>query len=218
MPGTTTLQELELAHGGMPPAGKAGGRGDDPDHFGGRARIPARAYYTGMSLGLVGILMLFTALVSSYMVRKTATAGDWQPVELPRLLWLNSAVLLVSSVTIERARLLLKASDAEGFRKWWGVTTSLGLLFVAGQVTAWAQLAASGVFVSTNPSSSFFYVFTGLHGLHLLGGITALLYVTFRNFARARTTLATAAEVTSIYWHFMDGLWIFLLLLLYLGR
>jgi cytochrome c oxidase subunit III len=104
------------------------------------------------------------------------------------------------------------------FRRWWTVTIALGLLFVAGQFMVWRQLAAQGVFLATNPSSSFFYVLTGLHGLHLLGGIGALLYVAYRRWQRSRIPQTTAASLAAIYWHFMDGLWVFLLALLYLGR
>jgi cytochrome c oxidase subunit III len=112
----------------------------------------------------------------------------------------------------------LRSGDTEGFRRWWAITTALGALFLVGQFAAWRQLAAQGVFLVTNPSSSFFYLLTALHGLHLLGGIVALLYVTYRPWQRSRITQSTAADLVSIYWHFMDGLWIFLFALLYLGR
>jgi len=92
------------------------------------------------------------------------------------------------------------------------------LLFLAGQVIAWRWLASAGMLLSTNPSSSFFYLLTAAHGAHLAGGIFALFYVTFRQWKRSRISQATAAELTSIYWHFMDGLWVFLLVLLTLGR
>jgi cytochrome c oxidase subunit 3 len=92
------------------------------------------------------------------------------------------------------------------------------LLFLSGQVIAWRQLAAQGVFLASNPDSSFFYLLTGAHGVHLAGGILALLYVAFRRWQRSRITQATAAALAGIYWHFMDGLWLFLLALLYLGR
>jgi cytochrome c oxidase subunit 3 len=83
---------------------------------------------------------------------------------------------------------------------------------------AWRLLRAAGVFLNTNPSSSFFYLLTAAHGLHLLGGIIALMYVALRSWNRSRTTQSTAVEVAAIYWHFLDGLWIFLFLLLFLGR
>ncbi len=104
------------------------------------------------------------------------------------------------------------------FKRWWMVTTALGILFVAGQWVAWRNLAAQGVFLITNPSSSFFYVLTALHALHLMGGIIFLLVVALRGWQRSRITRSTAAGLAAIYWHFMDGLWLFLLALLYLGR
>jgi cytochrome c oxidase subunit III len=79
-------------------------------------------------------------------------------------------------------------------------------------------LVAQGIYVSTNQGSSFFYIFTAVHAAHLLGGISALIYVYRRNFETAKVSLSIAAEVTSYYWHFMDGLWLFLLALLYLGK
>jgi cytochrome c oxidase subunit 3 len=116
------------------------------------------------------------------------------------------------------ARKKLAAGEREAFRSWWWVTTGLGVLFLAGQIIAWRQLAAAGMLLATNPSSSFFYVLTAAHGAHLAGGILALFYVAFRPWSRSRISQSTAAELTSIYWHFMDGLWIFLLALLTLGR
>ncbi len=218
MPGTLTTDELELRHGGgKPPSGRdgdGGGRGDGDDAA--RRPFPSRAYYTGIFLAAAGIFMFFMALASSYIVRKGE--GDWKPVQLPAVLWLNTAVLVASSVTLERARKFLKVWDARNFGLWWGITTLLGIAFLVGQVMAWRQLAAAGVYVSTNPASSFFYLLTGAHGVHLLGGVLALIYVAVRGWKYARVTRATAADVTGIYWHFMDGLWVFLLLLLHLGR
>ena len=92
------------------------------------------------------------------------------------------------------------------------------MLFLAGRIIAWRQLAAAGMLLATNPSSSFFYVLTAAHGAHLAGGIFFLFYVAFRPWSKSRISQETAAEVASIYWHFMDGLWIFLLALLTLGR
>lgn len=217
MPSTTTAEELELTHGGgPPPAGGGsgnwgrGGEGPGMPHV-----VPVRAYYLGLSLGLVSIFMFFMALVSAYLVRKGMS--DWRAIEVPRILWLNTAVLVASSVTIEHARKKLKAHDGLAFQRWWGVTTLLGLLFMAGQFAAWQQLRAAGVFLASNPASSFFYLLSGVHGLHLTGGVCALVYVAVRRNYR-RLDRATSAEITSIYWHFMDLLWVFLLLLLFLGR
>ncbi|HVH70195.1 MAG TPA: cytochrome c oxidase subunit 3, partial [Candidatus Dormibacteraeota bacterium] len=142
----------------------------------------------------------------------------WVAVELPKILWLNTAILLGSSFALERARLRLSLGDLGGFRKLWLLTTVMGFLFVAGQLVAWRQLVTEGVYIASNQASSFFYIFTGAHGVHLLGGVAALLFVLLRNFEKSQISVSLAAEITSYYWHFMDGLWIFLFVLLYLGK
>jgi cytochrome c oxidase subunit 3 len=133
-------------------------------------------------------------------------------------LWINTLVLVTSSGTLEAARARLGRSDVQGFKKFWRVTTVLGLIFLLGQVVAWRILVKEGIYLASNAASSFFYIFTGAHGLHLLGGVAALIYVAKRNFDKSNVTRAVAAEVTSYYWHFMDALWLFLLTLLYLRK
>jgi cytochrome c oxidase subunit 3 len=219
MPGIVT-DEIELirtdkGRGGGSSFDGNGGGGEGGD-FGGSGSVPQRTYVTGMTVGLGGILMFFMALVSAYIVRKGIPNADWRPLTVPRILWLNTAILIASSFALVRARRCFRASDEQGFRHWWGVTTVLGVFFLIGQLIAWRQLAAAGLFLSTNPSSSFFYVFTAAHGLHLLGGVLALSSIMFR--PTHRLTRSTATEVASMYWHFMDGLWVFLFLLFLLGR
>src|ERR1700683_5279458 len=223
MPGSTVTDEVELigtgrggGGGSSGHSGNSGGGGDDWKGPSGSARVPQRAYVTGMTIALAVILMFFMALVSAYIVRKDMPNSAWVPFNVPRILWLNTLILIASSFTLARSRSRFLANDSEGFRHWWGVTTILGIFFLAGQVIAWRQLAAAGLFLSTNPASSFFYVFTAAHGLHLLGGVLALLFIAFR--PTHRLTKGTATEVVSMYWHFMDGLWVFLFLLLLLGR
>ena len=225
MPGTTAFPDIELVvedigGGGGGPTPPAGGGGDGDD--GKKRRRPGgppspNRYYTGIALGIVSILMFFMALASAFLVRR-GTSGDWIPVHLPTVLWLNTLALIASSFTLERARRLLSRLNLSGFRKLWTVTAGLGALFLIGQLVAWRQLVAQGVFMASNPASSFFYIFTAAHGLHLLGGVGALLYVLVRKFENTRIALPTAAEIASYYWHFMDGLWVFLLALLYLGK
>ena len=218
MPGTVAedIEIIDVGHGGgtAPPAG---GDDDDGDSPGARRPVPRRAYFTALQLGLAAIVMFFMALASSYIVRK-GLGTDWQRTPMPQVVWFNTAILLFSSVTIVVARRKLESGARESFRTWWSVTTGLGLLFLAGQIIAWRRLAAAGMLLSTNPSSSFFYLLTAAHGMHLAGGIFALLYVAFREWKRSRISQVTAAELTSIYWHFMDGLWVFLLVLLTVGR
>jgi cytochrome c oxidase subunit 3 len=218
MPETLTpdIEIIEAGHGGGTGV-PAGGDDDGGDSGSGLPGIPQRAYYTAIQLALVGIVMFFMALTSSFLVRK-GLGDDWVAFALPRVLWFNSLVLLASSVTIEVARRHRREGAVAEFRRWWAFTTALGALFVAGQLVAWRQLAEQGVFLATNPSSSFFYVLTALHALHLTGGILALFYVVFRRWQRSRITQSIAADLAAIYWHFMDGLWLFLFALLYLGR
>jgi cytochrome c oxidase subunit 3 len=222
MPGAPVLDDIKIiiedigkGGGNKPPAGGDGG-GDDNNRR--RPGPPsARRYHTGIALGIVSILRFFMALASAYLVQRT-TSERWVPVHLPAILWVNTIILLASSATMERARKRLAQADISGFRSLWLVTTVLGLAFLAGQLVAWRQLVEQGIYVATNQGSSFFYIFTAVHGVHLLGGICALLYVYRRKFESAKISVSLAAEVSSYYWHFMDGLWLFLLALLYLGK
>jgi cytochrome c oxidase subunit 3 len=139
----------------------------------------------------------------------------------------NTLNLLASSVTLGlgRKRLAsvagLSASATERAQKsysdgmnWTYCTLALGVLFVIGQVLAWRTLAAQGLFLSTNPSSSFFYVFTAMHAAHLLGGIGGLAYMIRKLSKTNRTGQTTGIRALCVYWHFMDGLWIYLFILL----
>jgi cytochrome c oxidase subunit 3 len=193
----------------------AGGRGRGP----GESETPRRAYVTGMAIALSGIAMFFVALVSAAVVRKGAPSGDWQPLRVAGPLWqilsLNTFVLLASSIALAHARSRARSDDEDGFRRWWLVTSVLGVLFLAGQLLAWRQLAAAGLYLATNPSSSFFYLITAAHEVHLAGGIAGLLLVAFRPVRRMARS--TAVDITSMYWHAMDAIWIFLFLFLMIG-
>jgi len=173
---------------------------------------------TGIWVVLSAIGMSFAALTSALIVRQGG-APDWRHLTLPSILYLNTGVLLASSVTLEVARRRValfmrgqKSSDANP-ALWLYLTLALGALFVCGQYIAWRQLRAQGLFLATNPNSSFFYVFTAAHGLHLLGGLGGLLRVIRKldNSSLRRSTL----DATARYWHFMDVLWVYLLLLLW---
>ncbi|MGO9641343.1 MAG: heme-copper oxidase subunit III [Candidatus Acidiferrales bacterium] len=207
---TEHIDLIVAGHGGGPGLPAGGGDGDRP---GDSRRVPQRAYFTLVQLLLAAIVMFFMALTSSYIVRK-GLGTDWQQTPLPPILWFNTVILLGSSLTIHLARRRERAA----FRQWWGLTIVLGLAFLGGQLAAWKQLSAAGMFLDTNPSSSFFYLLTAAHGLHLAGGIFFLFYVVFRNWRRSQITQETAADLAAIYWHFMDGLWLFLFALLTLGR
>lgn len=178
--------------------------------------IPQRTCVTGMTVVLGGILMFFMALVSSFIVRKGMPNSGWRPLDVPRILWFNTLILATSSFAIARARKYHRANRNEMFRRWWLAGALLGVFFLAGQGIAWWQLMAEDILLWTNPSSSFFYVFTAAHGLYLICGIIASVVIGFR--LPRRLSLETATEVASMYWHFMVGLWVFLFLLLLLGQ
>jgi len=174
---------------------------------------------TGIWVGLAAISMTFAALTSALVVRKGASL-DWRHFSLPWILYVNTGILLASSVTLEIARRRV-AAYMGGMRsriadpaRWLYVTLGLGLLFVAGQYVAWRQLSAQGLYLATNPASSFFYVLTAAHVLHVLGGLGGLVRVILKlgKAVLRRSTL----DATSRYWHFMDVLWVYLLLLLWM--
>ena len=164
----------------------------------------AQPAQTGMWVAIATISMSFAALTSAMVVRQSG-APDWQHFHLPSILYANTAVLLISSVTLEWARRRSAAALS--------VTLALGLLFVAGQITAWRELGAQGLFLATAASSSFFYVFTALHGLHVMGGLGAVGYLLQRRLLAGRVAPTTFAA-TALYWHFMAVLWLYLLVLL----
>ena len=183
--------------------------------------LPDR-YLIGMWVGLASVLMLFTALTSAYIVR-SGLGGDWLPLRLPRTLWVSTGLILVSSATFHLAQRAIKRYEVKTYTLFVYATLLLGLGFLATQVLAWRQLDAQGVYLATNPHSSFFYVLTGTHALHLLGGILGLCWLLFRTGRKLDSREAVmkkqqTASVVGVYWHFMDVLWVYLFLLLSLWR
>ena len=196
-----------------------GSKGGDPFH---QADAKGNRYRIGMWVGLASIAMMFTSLSSAYIVR-SGTAQDWVPLSVPKVLFLSTALILISSVTIELARRALKQGLNGVYSKYLLLTTLLGLGFLGSQLMAWRQLAGQGIYVSTHPHSSFFYLLTGAHAIHLAGGLLALGILWLRWRRQLGDTAVSprhrgAADAVSIYWHFMDALWIYLFLLLFLWR
>jgi cytochrome c oxidase subunit 3 len=199
--------------GGGPPGGGGGGEHWSPER-----------YRIGVLVGMASILMMFTALASAYIVRAGLPESiDWRTTGMPPAVIVSTLLIVASSLTMSLSQRAGGRRDALRGRLWLGVTLALGLGFLASQVVAWRQLVAQGVYLSSNPHSSFFYVLTGLHAVHLLGGIAGLGYL----LSRARRTGTDGLEgakgralsnVVAIYWHFMDGLWVFLFLLLFFWR
>jgi len=183
------------------------------------SRVAASPARTGVWVGIGAISMSFAAYTSALVVR-AGDSPDWTHVQLPWLLYVNTITLIASSLTFERARRRLSGpfdARASGV-VFLNLTLALGLVFLFGQVLAWRTLAARGLFLSTNPNSSFFYVLTAVHALHLLGGLAAIAYVVRRARVAAFPTPGPVSEgalgAVALYWHFMDILWLYLLVVL----
>jgi len=225
----------------MPTRRGAGRNGDGGAHVAGTRGngdgfIPLQTYRTGMWLLVAAIVMLFAGLTSAMVVRK-GLGGDWVGLTLPRILYFNTAVLIASSAALERARRRLAGgAGTPAAGGWLMLAALLGVAFAAGQVLAWIDLVRHGILASTNPSSSFFYVFSGLHGAHLLGGIVAMFYA-IRAIRAIRAIGATGATgaigrlksagstsrarsivgAVALYWHFLTALWVYIMALLALS-
>lgn len=174
---------------------------------------------TAIWVVLFAVTMMFAAFTSALFVRKGSSL-DWQTFTLPWVLYVNTLVLIASSVTLEVARRRITTfmgglrTESERPARWLYITLFLGLVFVAGQYIAWLQLRAQGLYLATNPSSSFFYLLTAVHAIHVLGGLGGLIYVIgkLNKSVLQRNQLVATAR----YWHFMGGLWLYLLIVLWI--
>jgi cytochrome c oxidase subunit 3 len=159
--------------------------------------------------------MLFAAFTSAILVRKSSS--DWMDVALPPVVWISTAALLASSAMFEHARRRGAATPRRALGSL-AVTGALGSLFVVGQVQAWRALAAAGLYLPTTPSASFFYVLTGLHGVHLVAALACVFYVLARTLVAGGTSeWSYLARTAATFWHFLAFLWIYVLVLLYLA-
>jgi cytochrome c oxidase subunit III len=212
-----------------------GGRPETPDYA---TRL--RRARLGLLVALTPVLMLFVSFTSAYVVRqglpsldpRTSTlVRDWIPVTLPKLLLINTLVLVLSSMFVELARRQIKGQTLAALAPaaahpgvsvgervkfpWLSISLIFGLVFLFGQWTAWKQLAANGFHVDTTPSSSFIYLLTGTHAIHLMGGILALFVAGIASLlGLSLTRRSIVVDVTAWYWHFMATLWIYILCLM----
>jgi cytochrome c oxidase subunit 3 len=242
---TVTLKNLKTGPGGrgVEPPIRGGGGGDGNDAPSPNYGQRLRRVRLGLLIGLASITMIFVSLTSALVVRRglpsfdeqTKTyVRDWLTVSLPfTLLMINTLVLLISSVTMELARRQIARQTAlapvrsipgvsvgdERSFPWLGITVVLGFGFLAGQWMAWRELANRGFHLPTSASSSFVYLLTGVHAVHLAGGILVLLYAAaaplFHKPIEARRIVVDAA---TWYWHFMALLWIYIFVLLEITR
>jgi cytochrome c oxidase subunit 3 len=181
---------------------------------------PAR---TGVWIAIATVSMSFAAYTSALIVRQDANP-DWVHFKLPPILFFNTFVVLASSVTLYLAPLKRRRRDSQLAElpavsarrevRWLYITLSLGLVFLVGQVIAWLNVAAQGFTLASSPSSSFFYLLTAVHGVHLLGGLGGLLYVVYRVTRSSEPQAMRAYRAASVYWHFMAALWVYVFILL----
>lgn len=168
------------------------------------------------------VTMAFGAMIGAFLLR----SGDpkfWVHLNVPYLLWVTTAMLIASSFTFEKARTLLSNGDQLGFNRFLKITTVLAVLFLAGQVAAWFELVGTGTKLAKNPHSWFVFLFTGLHGLHILAGLAGLGYLLVRTRERVsgpRYQMYTrvVARGVAIYWHYLDFLWLLMFTLLLLWK
>ena len=167
---------------------------------------------------LATVTMTFGAMIAVFFVRSEGKLF-WGHLHIPGVLYLTTVLLLASSAVLEKARQQLLIDDQKRFFKLTAVATILGLLFLAGQLTAWVQILHSGVVLAQNPHSWFIFLFTGLHGMHIVLGLGGLVYLLARTYRPAggpkyRMKTRAAAHGISIFWHYLDFLWILLFALL----
>jgi len=236
---TVETERREPGFGGKPPLDRrpTGGGGGDENWDSGHSRRngPRETlirYRMAVLSGLAGDFVFFAVLVSAFFVRQSSGhidpsenfVSDWHPLAAPPILWINTAILLLSTLTMEIARRHL-FREIDIMEEWLGlgrpavrraapwliVTILLGGLFLTGQWIAWQQLAQQGLFFATDPNSHFFYLVTGTHAVHLFLGLGALVFALVAMFRFKRVEMRQiAVDCTAWYWHAMGLFWLFL--------
>jgi len=165
---------------------------------------PPGTFRIGLITICISIAVFFGSLVLAYYYR-AQRPPYWDPIRLPETLWLSTGLILASSVTFEIARRLFRKGKWRVASRFLIATASLGAAFLASQITAWRELVKQGVYMSGNPHSSFFYIFTVLHAAHLVGGLVALFVILL-----GRSKRRELVDVSTYYWHFLGILWLVL--------
>jgi len=166
-------------------------------------------------IGIGSILMMFAGLTSAYIVKRNQ--ANWVTFELPSAFWYSTAIMMLSSITLFLAGRSFKERQMKKYRRLMTATIVLGVLFIVLQVIGFEQLWGIGITLQKNVSFSFLYVIVGLHALHVIGGVIALVVLFAKAFsAKTRSYNTVPIEVTSTYWHFVDVLWLYLLFFLWM--
>jgi cytochrome c oxidase subunit III len=171
----------------------------------------------GMWVFMGSVVMLFAALTSAYIVRQAE--GNWYIFDIPPVFYTSSVVILISSITMHMAYLAVKRDNFGLVKTLITITAVLGLVFLALQFYGWVYLVDIQVHFVGNPSGSFLYVLTGMHGLHLISGVIFLFILLVKVFQyKVHSKNMATFQMCATYWHFLDGLWIYLFIFLLLNR
>jgi cytochrome c oxidase subunit III len=179
-----------------------------------------RTKKTLLWVAMVSMVMVFAGLTSAYVVRMEK--GDWLQFDLPRLFYVSTAIIVLSSVTMNQTLSSAKKNDYKGVKRAAGFTLLLGIAFILSQFQAWSVLYSQKVVFAgsqSNAAGSFLYILTGLHLLHLVGGFLALLFVWIKALQeKYNSENLLGIKLCSIFWHFLDALWLYLFLFLLFVR
>lgn len=180
-----------------------------------RRRFSADRYRITVWVILAAVVMTFAAISSAFII--LAGGEQWRPVTMPRMFFVSTAIIVGSSAAFEFAKRSWRQRKERRYMYWLAAVFLLGLGFLGAQVLGWRELAAQGVYLAADPRRSFFYLFTAIHGVHLMGGLAAMLYLLLRRRnADDEGVLRTSTftSVIGVYWHTMDVLWLWLVSLL----
>ena len=163
----------------------------------------------GLGVFLAVATSLFALLISAYHMRMMGE--DWIKLPVPRVLWLNTAVLILASVAMQRTRVAARRGQLDGVKSGLIAGGALTFSFLAGQLWAWQQMDAAGYFLTANPAYSFFYLLTALHGLHLLGGLWVWARTTAKVLRGVEVgKVRLSVELCTVYWHYLLLVWLVL--------
>ena len=183
------------------------------DDFPGTGASPLPAATLGLGVFLAVVSSLFALFISAYFMRMQV--ADWAQMPAPPVLWFNTGVLILSSVALQYAQVAARRGRMEDVGYGLIAGGLFAVTFLIGQLFAWQQLKAAGYFLSTNPANTFFYLFTGLHGLHLLGGLVALGRTADKVWRGVEVSqVRLSVQLCAVYWHFLLALWLVLFSLL----
>src|SRR5262245_51714104 len=179
------------------------------DNMGGDAGFSLPAMKVALWVFLAVVTSLFALLISAYFMRMMGT--DWTNLAVPKVLWLNTGVLILGSFAMQRTRTAAQRGHSEGVRNGLIASGVFTFAFLAGQLWAWRELNASGYFMTANPANAFFFLLTALHGLHLLGGLWVWARTTVKVWRGAKIAqIRLSVELCTVYWHYLLVVWLVL--------